>query len=179
MPLKTIFNIVLYQCAWFACVLGAAHQQPWMGLGVTGVVLAWHFMQVEQVKPEAWLILIALLIGLLFDQALLSFQLIDYRAHGWSEAFVPAWILALWLGFATLLNVSLRWMRTKLVIAALFGFIGGPLAYYAAVGLDAITITNYTAYGVLAIGWAIVTPLLLVVAKRFDGFSLPMKEANI
>lgn len=176
MPLKTIVNILLYQCAWFASVLGAAHQQPWLGLEVTGIVLGWHFMQVKSPKSEAWLILIALLMGLLFDQALLAFELIDYQAHGWSEALVPVWILALWLGFATLLNVSLRWMRDKLFLAAMLGLIGGPLAYQAAEALQAITIIHHTAYWVLAIGWAIVTPALLIFAKRLDRFYAPMEE---
>jgi hypothetical protein len=170
MPFKTIINIALYQSAWFASVLGAAYHQPWLGLEIAGIVLAWHFIQVEHPSEEAKLILVTLLIGLVFDQALVSTQLIHYQAHGWSEAIVPAWILALWLTFATLLNVSLRWMRSQLTIAALFGFVGGPLAYYAAQALGAISITNNTAYWVLAIGWAIVTPILMLAAKRFDGF---------
>lgn len=178
MPLKTIVNILLYQCAWFASVLGAAHQQPWLGLEVTGIVLGFHFVQVKHPKPEAWLMLIALLIGLLFDQALLAFGLINYQAHGWSDALVPVWILALWLGFATLLNVSLRWMRDKLFLAAMLGLIGGPLAYHAAEALQAITIINHTGYWVLAIGWAMVTPALLMLAKRLDGFYAPIEEVT-
>ncbi|MEK9940662.1 MAG: DUF2878 family protein, partial [Methylotenera sp.] len=30
-----IINFVLFQLAWFACVLGAANSQPWLGVGVT------------------------------------------------------------------------------------------------------------------------------------------------
>ncbi len=178
MPFKTLINLALYQSAWFASVLGASYQQPWLGLEVAGIVLAWHFIQAQHPFPEAKLILITLLLGLVFDQALVSSQLIQYQAHGWSEAIVPAWILALWLTFATLLNVSLRWMRNQLTIAALFGFIGGPLAYYAAQSLGAITITNNTAYWVLAIGWAIVTPVLMLVAKRYDGFHVTGRIAT-
>lgn len=169
-------NILLYQCAWFASVWGAANQLPWLGLEVTGIVLGFHFVQVKNPKPEAWLVLVVLLTGLLFDQALLGLGLIHYQAHGWSETLVPVWILALWLGFATLLNVSLRWLRDKLFLAAMLGLIGGPFAYRAAEALQAITITHHTAYWLLAIGWAIVTPALLMFAERFDGFQAPIKE---
>ncbi len=176
MPLKTIINIVLYQCAWFASVLGAAYQQPWLGLEVAVIVLALHFILAKDPLPEAKLVAIVMLIGFTFDQMLLSLDLIEYQSHGWSKAFVPAWILALWLTFATLLNVSLRWMRAKLSLAALFGFIGGPLAYHAAQSIGAITINLSTAYWLLAIGWAIVMPAFLVLAKRFDGFHLSIHK---
>jgi hypothetical protein len=178
MPLKTITNIVLYQCAWFASVLGAANQQPWLGLAVAAVVLALHLMLAKDPLTEAKLIVFVALIGFTFDQMLLSSQLIDYQAHGWSESYIPAWIVALWLTFATLLNVSLGWMRERLVIAALFGLIGGPLAYYSAQSLGAITINSNTAYWVLGVGWAIITPALLILAKRFDGFYFTIPKAT-
>jgi hypothetical protein len=177
MPLKTITNIVQYQCAWFASVLGAANQQPWLGLAVAAVVLALHLILAKDPLTEAKLIASVVLIGFSFDQMLLSSQLIDYQAHGWGESLVPAWILALWLTFATLLNVSLGWMRERLVIAALFGLIGGPLAYYGAQSLGAIAISSNTAYWVLGFGWAIVTPALLIIAKRFNGFYFTMRKA--
>jgi hypothetical protein len=82
---------------------------------------------------------------------------------------VPIWIIALWAGFATTLNRSLRWMRNKTLLAILFGAIGGPLAYIAAEKLGAVTLTN-TSLVVLSFGWAILTPLLLKLSERFDGF---------
>jgi hypothetical protein len=182
MPSKLI-NVVLYQCAWFACILGAADNHAWIGPGVSLIVLTWHLVQVTHLKNEVYLLIITLLIGFVFDQALLSTHLIEYKAHGWNSSLVPLWILALWLTFATLLNVSLRWMRSNLSYAVLFGLAGGPLAYLAAEALGAITILHQNAYWVLAVGWGIVTPLLIQFSKRFDGFSgvqiVSTKEANI
>jgi hypothetical protein len=170
-----LINIMLYQMSWFACILGAANAQPWFGVGVSLIVLAWHLWQASkvqnQLKNEIYLLLIAGLIGFVFDQALLSANLVEYASHGLSDTLVPAWILALWLTFATLLNVSLRWMRSNLVYAVVFGLLGGPLAYFAAEALQAITLLDDRAYWVLAIGWGIVTPVLIVLSKRFDGFA--------
>jgi Protein of unknown function (DUF2878) len=166
-----IINFVLFQIGWFACVLGAARQLPWLGVLVVLAIVAWHLWQARQPKVEVILLLIALLIGGLFDQMLLSLNLVSYQAHGWSSTLVPAWILALWAVFVTVLNVSLRWMRGKWLVAILFGAIGGPLAYMGAAKLGAATLNALPAsYIALSIGWAILTPLLLKVSEKFDGF---------
>jgi hypothetical protein len=166
-----IINFVLFQIAWFACVIGAAKQMPWLGVIVTFIVVAWHLMQAKPAKPEIILLLFALTIGAAFDQMMLTSNLITYQAHGWSAALVPAWILALWAGFVTALNISLRWMRGKWLVMVLFGAIGGPLAYMGAEKLGAVTLNSMpTTYVALGLGWAILTPLLLKLAEKFDGF---------
>ena len=173
---QLIINFVLFQIGWFACVLGAAKQLPWLGVIVVAVIVAWHLLQAKQAKPELVLLVLALLVGGMFDQLMLSSHLISYQAHGWgidqdSAPIVPAWILALWAIFVTVLNVSLRWMRGKWLVAILFGAIGGPLAYMGAQKLGAVTLNALPiSYIALSVGWAILTPLLLKVSEKFDGF---------
>lgn len=166
-----IINFILFQVAWFACVIGAGKGIPWFGVAVTAAALLWHFYQAKHLKSEFLLMLSALLIGASFDQAMLSFGLIDYVNNGWSSALVPVWILALWLAFTSTLNVSLRWMRGKQFIAIAFGAIGGPMAYYGAEKLGAVMLHGAQSYISLSIGWAIITPLLLAVSNKFDGFA--------
>ena len=173
---QLIINFVLFQIGWFACVLGAAKQLPWLGVIVVAVIVAWHLLQAKQAKPELVLLVLALLIGGMFDQLMLSSHLISYQAHGWgigqdSAPIVPVWILALWAIFVTVLNVSLRWMRGKWLVAILFGAIGGPLAYMGAEKLGAVTLNALPiSYVALSVGWAILTPLLLKVSEKFDGY---------
>ena len=168
---QLIINFVLFQIGWFACVLGAGKQLPWLGVIVVAVIVAWHLLQAKQVKPELVLLVLALLIGGLFDQLMLINGLISYQAHGWSISLLPAWILALWAVFVTVLNVSLRWMRGKWLVAILFGAIGGPLAYMGAEKLGAVTLNALPmSYVALSVGWAILTPLLLKISEKFDGF---------
>ena len=171
MSRKVIINFVLFQAAWFACVLGAANGMPWLGVIATIFVVAWHLIQAKDAKSEAILLIITLFIGATFDQLMHSTNLIHYQSHGWSDTIVPAWILALWAGFMTALNVSLRWMQGKWLVAILFGTIGGPLAYMGAARLGAVNLNVYPqSYLVLSVGWAILTPVLLILAKRYDGF---------
>ncbi len=168
---QLIINFVLFQIGWFASVLGAAKQLPWLGVIVVAVIVAWHLLQAKQAKPELVLLVIALLIGGLFDQLMLINGLISYQAHGWSISLLPSWILALWAVFVTVLNVSLRWMRGKWLVAILFGAVGGPLAYMGAEKLGAVTLNALPmSYVALSVGWAILTPLLLKISEKFDGF---------
>jgi Protein of unknown function (DUF2878) len=167
---KVIINFVLFQLGWFTCVLGAAKNMPWLGVVVVLAIVTWHLWQAKSAKSEIILLLIALLIGGIFDQLMLSNHLISYRAHSWGDALLPAWILALWAVFITTFNVSLRWMRNRWLIAALFGAAGGPLAYFAAENLGAVTFNIPLAYVALGLGWAILTPLLLKISTKFDGY---------
>jgi Protein of unknown function (DUF2878) len=168
--IQVIINFVLFQAAWFACVLGAANQQPYLGVIVTLLTLAWHLKTASKPIKALKLLGFTLLIGAIFDQCLLSFNLMQYQAHGWQTSIVPIWILALWLGFASALNVSLRWMRGKKLLMLLFGAIGGPLAYLSAEKLGAVVIQKPLGFVVLSVGWAILTLLLVRLSQHFDGF---------
>ncbi|MES2499137.1 MAG: DUF2878 domain-containing protein [Pseudomonadota bacterium] len=171
MQIKVFSNFVLYQIGWFACVLGAAKQMPWLGVAMMLIIVAFHLKQAIKPSRELALMLIALVIGGTFDQLMLNHQLIDYQAHGWSQSIVPVWMLALWIEFVTLLNVSLLWMRGRWLIAVLFGAIGGPLAYMGAEILGAVTLNKQPdSYIALSVGWALLTPLLLKLSEKFDGF---------
>jgi hypothetical protein len=163
-------NFLLFQLAWFACVLGAAYGMPWLGVTVTLMTTGWHLYQSKRPKPEMLLMFAALLIGACFDQAMLFMQLIAYQQHGWSTSLVPVWILALWLAFASTLNLSLAWMQGRYLIGALFGASGGPLAYFGAQNIGAVTLPSSASYIALSVGWAVITPALLYLAKHINGF---------
>ncbi|PPD56498.1 MAG: hypothetical protein CTY10_03915 [Methylotenera sp.] len=173
---RLVINFVLFQIGWFACVIGAAKQMPWLGAAVVIAIIIWHLTQAKQAKKELQLLFITLVIGGTFDQIMLNHELISYQAHGWSNSIVPVWILALWAEFVTVLNVSLRWMKelktqVRWLVSILFGAIGGPLAYMGAEKLGAVTLNNLPiSYIALGVGWAILTPLLLKLSEKFDGF---------
>lgn len=168
---QKIINFVFFQIGWFACVLGATKQMPWLGVGFLVIFIVWHISQAKQPTLEIVLLLIAVLIGGVYDQIMRHFNLLTYQSHGWSTALPAAWILALWAEFAMTLNVSLAWLKKRYVIATLFGAIGGPLAYVAAEKLGAVTINSLPAsYIALALGWAIITPILVFLSLKLDGF---------
>ena len=164
-----VLNFVLFQITWFASVLGSAKGYPWLGAIIVTLSLFWHLSQAKPKLIEAKWCLIALVIGAVFDQMILSLGLIQYNNNGWSASMVPVWILALWLAFALTLNVSMRWLRGKYLVALVFGAVGGPLAYMGAQKLGAVTLGEHSLI-VLGIGWALITLAFSQISSKFDGF---------
>jgi len=83
----------------------------------------------------------------------------------------PHWIVALWMLFGTTLNVSLRWLRRMPAAAVVLGAIGGPLAYWGGARLGGMTVAAPLAATLaLALGWAVLTPAMVGLSRRFDGF---------
>jgi len=167
-----IINFVVFQVAWFTCVLGAAYGMPWQAfLFVLIAVVTQLILNNLHLKSEVLLIVLIAIIGVIFDQMIINHQLVAYKSHGWSDAIVPIWIIGLWIAFASTINFSLRWLRPYPFIAILLGAIGGPLAYLGAEKLGAVTLlVSPDSIIVLAIGWGLLMPVMLKVAQKFEGF---------
>ena len=164
-------NFLAFQIGWFACVLGGAHDLPWVGTGIALVIVAWHLTRAVRPKQELLLVLSAAAIGALFDTLLVWLGWFTYSSGTLIAGTAPHWMVALWMLFATTLNLSLSWLKRRLFVAVLFGAIGGPLAYLGGEKLGALNFESPTAGLIaLAIGWASLTPLLAMIAQRFDGF---------
>jgi hypothetical protein len=173
------FNIIAYQVAWFACVLGAANQLPWIGTTVALVVVALHLLMSSQRKIEFKLVVAAAAIGLVLDSALMMSEMVSFSSGVFIDGITPHWMLGLWIAFATTLSVSMRWLVTRPLLAIAFGALGGPVAYYAGMKLGAITIdSSATAVIAIAISWAAAMWLLATVAQRLHATSLIAEPAT-
>jgi len=172
--MTVVINVALFQLGWFACVLGAAHGLPWIGPLAAVAIIAWHLAHATRRRPELALAAGALLAGAIFDSLLLQTGWIHFNAGVLIAGMAPIWMMSLWAIFATSLNVSLRWMRTRPGLAVILGALGGPLAYYSGARLGALSFTAVRpALAVIALGWAVLTPALLAAARRFDGYAQP------
>ena len=82
----------------------------------------------------------------------------------------------MWMLFATTLNVSMRWLRGKTMLAVLIGFIGGPASYLGGQAIGSvILIDEIAALIALAIGWAVIMPLLMRLSQSLDGMPGPRR----
>ncbi len=163
-------NLVAFQSGWWALVLSAAQGRPEVGLGVVALLLAWHLGRVRPRGAEALLLGLAALIGFAFDSLLLVSGWVSFRGGdltgGLGPDLPPLWMTALWANFATTLNISLASLQTRPGLAALLGLVGGPAAYWGGAELGAMSFLDPTAGLIaLALGWAILTPLLLTLAR--------------
>lgn len=160
-------NLIGFQIGWFACVLGAAYGYPLLGPLVGLPVLGLHLLWQADRSTEIMLMLAATVIGSAYDQLLLSLGLVSYSASIWNTAWLPIWMITLWVLFATTLNVSLKWMHGRYPLASLLGCIGGPLAYWGGEKLGAIQWLHPLELLIaLAVGWAILMPILVRLAAH-------------
>ena len=167
-----IMNFLVFQIAWFASVIGSAQEMPWLGPVAVLVAVTIHLKAAKRPIEELMLVLSCGLIGTAFDSFLLATGWVSYSSGLFSNAFAPYWIITMWMLFATTLNVSMRWLRGKPGLAAVFGFVGGPLAYITGQKLGGIILTSpAAAIAALALGWAVMMPVLMLLSVSFDGMS--------
>ncbi len=168
-PLHMIVNVVAFQLGWFACVLGAAHAWPWAGVLVVAVVVALHLMLAAYPLAEFKLVVAALVIGAVWEGLLLNLGLVRFTSGMLLAHVPPLWMLALWAAFATTLNVSLGWLKHRPLLAGALGALSGPLSYWAGARLGALELgMPVAALAALALGWGLITPLLLRLARHFE-----------
>ncbi|MEJ2440127.1 MAG: DUF2878 domain-containing protein [Gammaproteobacteria bacterium] len=172
MLMPNLINFILFQIGWFACVLSSAAGHPSLGALIAGAIIAWHVWQARRPSQEISLILVAMLIGMLWDSLLVWQSLLDYHSGILATNTAPYWIVIMWALFATTLNLSLGWLKQHLLLASLLGAIAGPLAYYAGARLGALSVPQpLPAYLALAIGWAVFTPILSRLSRRLNGYA--------
>jgi len=165
---RKVINVALFQAAWFAAVLGAARGMLWLGPAAMIPTLAIHLVLQNNRRGEVKLLLAAGVLGFLFDTAFVAGGVFTPLQHLFPRPFSPPWMICLWLNFAATLNVSMAWLRRRYLLAALFGAIGGPLAYYSGAKLGATEVLPTTiGMLLLAIGWGAMTPLLVRLANIF------------
>lgn len=165
-----LINFIAFQAGWFAAVLGAANGMPWAGPVVIAAVIALHLFLVDRPRPELTLILVCGLIGAVMDSLLVAAGLVRYPTGSVVDFLAPYWIVAMWMLFATTLNMSLGWLKPRKFVGALFGLIGGPLAYYTGFKLGGIEFVNFElAIVALGIVWGASVPVLLILAERYNG----------
>ena len=167
-----IQNFILFQVGWLSCVIGGASSSyHWIGVAVVTAIIAVHLLRSYMISNEIMLILITTLLGTSWDSALMGAGLLAFNNGVVFDAIIPFWMVAMWALFATTLNVSMQWMKNRYLLAAVFGAIGGPVAYYAGHRLGAVEFSQTsTALFVVGAGWAVIMPLLMHLSSRFNGY---------
>jgi hypothetical protein len=171
---RFIINLVAFQLGWLACVLGGAQGLPWLGVIVMGLVAALHLSWSGSPGREAVLLLSLGCIGALWDGLLVRLGFLEFPSGMFLPWLAPVWIIALWVGFATTLNLSLGWLQGRWYWAMLFGALGGPLAYWAGMKLGGVSFPDPVAgLAVLAGGWSFLMPFASWLALKLRGDSAP------
>jgi hypothetical protein len=173
-PARRIANFVVFEAAWFACILGVAHGQPLWGTAAVLAAIAWH--AAISARPATELVLAGLLcgIGLVAESAIVAQGHVAYPAGQPVSWLAPYWMVALWGEFAIALNVTLRWLKRKPFVALVLGAVFGPVSFLGGVRLGgARFVDEPAALATLACMWAVLLPLVMALSNRFDGVAAP------
>lgn len=169
--MRIALNVVAFYAAWFGAVLSAARGEGAIAAAILITTIILHLVLVQRKSPELTLMGISAGVGLLVETLLMQLGFSTYSAPGPIGGLPPLWLVLMWAAFATLFNVSLAWLKHRLGWAALLAAVGGSASYYAGARLDGMMLGDplWVSLAVIAALWALAFPLLLVVARRFDG----------
>nr|WP_314560888.1 DUF2878 domain-containing protein [uncultured Pseudomonas sp.] len=159
--LKTLANAALFQCGWFACVLGGDSGWLLVGLAALAINLLW----ISSWATDGRLILGVTLLGTLLDTLLRNVGFFQFSEPG---PLIPLWLMLLWALLATTLRHCLAWSTRPRWRAALLGAVGGPMSYYAGSQLAGVSFgyALWPSLVGLALLWALLFTLLATAAKK-------------
>lgn len=172
---RVILNIIALQSGWFACVLGAAKGMPQLGPIVVLAFTILHLSFSPRRIRDVIVLGVAVIVGIVADGVLLRAGAIAFESGVVGGYLIPLWMMALWLNFATSLNLTLEFLQGRVALAILFGAVGGVAAYVGGNRLGALNMPSgvWAAGWAVALEWAIVTPLLVWLAARVDLWTRP------
>ena len=169
-----VVNFVVFQLAWFAAVLGAAHQVPLWGTACVVTAIGWHLAVSARPAVEARLVGAACLIGLVAESGIVGQGLVAYPSGQPLAWLAPYWIVAMWGLLAISLNVTLRWLKGRPWLAAALGAVAGPASFACGVRLGGARFLDApAALATLAVVWGVLLPALVWLSSRFDGVAVP------
>jgi hypothetical protein len=173
-PLSTattrLINAALYQAGWFACVLGAARGRGAAGAAVAATLAGVHLALSGDRRRDLGVMAGALGLGVVMEAGQIAMGTYATLAYAPPAAFPPTWLLALWVQFGTTFRYGLRPLLARVWGAALFGAVGGPIAFAAGEALGAVALRRPlgASLAALAVGWAVALALV-AFWRRVDG----------
>jgi len=157
-----------YQIVWLACATGASRGAGWLGI-LASLTFVAASMRFEPLPRGAMAVIAASAIsGAVFETALVQWDFVRYAAPWPSASLAPAWIVALWLSFGAVIPSMTAILGNNPVRnGAALAFVAAPLAYGAGARLGALEVIRpaWTAYLVIAFGWAVLLPGLIALSS--------------
>lgn len=130
-----VVNAVLFQVAWFACVLGGARGNALWGLAAVSLLLT-HSALLGNVRRDLLLAGGAAAVGFIVDTVWIRSGVLNYGG----AAVAPVWIVLLWVAVGLTLNHCLSMFKARPWLGGLLAGLGAPLSYLGGERLGAVSI---------------------------------------
>lgn len=168
LPRSRAVNYALYQTGWLTCILGAACGWPVTGALIAAALIGAHLAWTTERAVELRLLLLALGLGVIVEAYQVRSGTYARFTSGAIVAWMsPPWLLLMWAQFATTFRSSLHAVMLVPRRAALFGLVGGPIAFLAGERLGAVTLARPLGPGLvrLSVTWGVALAICAVVAR--------------
>lgn len=165
-----LLNFILFQVNWFSCVLSAKFGVYFIGVIMVGISAVFH---VYKAKEKAYLVrffLWTIAFGAILDTLLINYGVMSFSKELSPHGMVPAFMIAMWLNFATTLDLSMSWIKNRYGVAVILGFFGGPMAYYGGytLGVLQLDLGIYKSLFYIGLEWALAMILLLFMKNNLS-----------
>ena len=166
--MSKLVNFIGFQVCWFACVLGAANELEWLGPLCVALWSIYAVRCAPQRRREALALVAVGLLGALVGVVELGLGWLEFRGTQLVPALAPAWILALWIVFASTFASSLAWITSRPWLNAGFALFGAPLSYLGGERLGSLTVLAPRVQSLIGVGvlWALALPLAAWIYAR-------------
>ena len=157
---KILYNAIVFNIAWFVCILGGSTIAVPFAIAVIGV----HLVFFSDNKTEIGLTTVVVLLGIVVESVFIRGGLL-VPPDG--SLWPPLWLICLWGFFATTLNHSLKWFQSHLPVAVAMGAVSAPLTYLAGTRLNDFSLREPVILTLVAMGvvWCVAFPFCLFLAR--------------
>lgn len=166
---SALFQFVAFDVAWASAVAGGAGGWPWLGTIPALAVLAIHlFVSRAVLAAEIKAVLAIALLGILLETGFMGAGLVTFAGTPVLGVLPPVWVWALWLGFASLPNGSLGWLRGRNGLQMLLGLVFGPLAYWTGAKMGAAAMPTPGSLVIIGLAWALAFRAIMMLADAIS-----------
>ncbi|MBI3890184.1 MAG: DUF2878 family protein [Candidatus Wallbacteria bacterium] len=156
---------------WWVAALGSRDGHPWAGVAAAAAFAAAHLAGSSRRGAELGVLFVAAAVGYAGDSALTLAGVLSFPPQARLMGPSPLWMVGLWIVFGALLHGEMRWLHSRLRLAAALGALGGPAAYAGGAAVGALQLSGGRGRALAAVGalYALAVPLLAIVSETSEG----------
>lgn len=155
--------VIWFYIGWFGCVFLAPSDFSQLSLIFPALPLL-VFLKNHLLSRKQWQFLFLIsTVGIIFDFCVFHWGFVKFNNH--DSAFLPIWLIAIWLLFSTVFFASQNLFKEKVILASLLGFIFGPLSYLSGESFGVLVFTSPLTIWLYAIFWAAFFPGIHLMSR--------------
>lgn len=156
-------NGVVFQIAWFACVLGGAAGTSLWGAATLAALLAMSLYG-SSTGRDLILTLAVVAVGFLLETIWIRTGVLNYQG----ATLAPVWIVMLWAAVGLTVNHCLSMFKARPWLGGVLAGVGAPFSYLGGERLGAVTIADPWQLLAISAVWLVLFTAMFAAAREAD-----------